>query len=96
MSAYAAASSYLALLSDLALKRMVDQAPRGRPGMGGTSVTLEVEGVRVFVKQVPVTGRELLPGSVRSTANLFGLPGSAGPWCACPPTACGRSPAPTG
>ena len=26
MSAYAAASSYLALLSDLALKRMVDQA----------------------------------------------------------------------
>jgi hypothetical protein len=31
--------------------------------------------VRVFVKQVPVTERELLPGNVRSTANLFGLPG---------------------
>ena len=43
--------------------------------MGGTSTALEVEGVRVFVKQVPVTGRELLPGNIRSTANLFGLPG---------------------
>jgi len=75
MSDYATASSHLALLSDLALEHMVDQAPRVRPGMGGTSATLEVEGVRVFVKQVPVTERELLPGNVRSTANLFGLPG---------------------
>jgi len=75
MSAYATASSHLALLSDLALERLVDQAPRGRPGMGGTSATLTVEGVRVFVKQVPVTSRELLPGYARSTANLFGLPG---------------------
>jgi len=75
LSAYATASSHLALLSDLALERMVDQAPRVRPGMGGTSTALEAGGVRVFVKQVPVTGRELLPGNVRSTANLFGLPG---------------------
>ena len=75
MSAYATASSHLALLSDLALKRMVDQAPQVRPGIGGTSATVEAEGVRVFVKQVPVTERELRPGNVRSTANLFGLPG---------------------
>jgi hypothetical protein len=75
ISAYASASSHLALLSDLALQRVVDQAPRGRPGMGGTSATLDVGGVRVFVKQVPVTERELLPGNMRSTANLFGLPG---------------------
>jgi hypothetical protein len=75
MSAYATASSHLALLSDLALERLVDEAPRFRPGIGGTSAALEVEGVPVFVKQVPVTRRELLPGNVRSTANLFGLPG---------------------
>lgn len=75
MPAYATASSHLALLSDQALERVVDQAPRVTPGIGGTSATLEVQGVRVFVKQVPVTGRELLPGNVRSTANLFGLPG---------------------
>ena len=75
MSAYATASSHLALLSDLALKRMVDQAPQVRPGIGGTSATVEAEGVRVFVEQVPVTERELRPGNVRSTANLFGLPG---------------------
>ena len=75
MSAYAAVSSHLALLTDWALERVVDQAPRVRPGMGGTSATVDVEGVRVFVKQVPVTERELIPGNVRSTANLFGLPG---------------------
>jgi hypothetical protein len=57
MSAYATASSHLALLSDLALERVVDEAPRVRPGIGGTSATLEVEGVRVFVKQVPVRSR---------------------------------------
>jgi hypothetical protein len=74
MSAYATASSHLALLSDLALERVVDQAPPGRPGIGGTSASVEVGGVRVFVKQIPVTERELLPGNVRSTANLFGLP----------------------
>ena len=68
MSAYAAASPYLALLSDLALKRMVDQAPRGRPGMGGTSVTLEVEGVRVFVKQVPVTAAGDRPRDIPASA----------------------------
>jgi hypothetical protein len=75
MTAYATASSHLALLSDLALEQVVDQAPPGRPGIGGTAASMEAGGVRVFVKQVPVTGRELLPGNVRSTANLFGLPG---------------------
>jgi hypothetical protein len=75
LSAYATASSHLALLSDLALERVVDQAPQVRPGMGGTSATIEVEGVPVFVKQVPVTERELLPSNARSTANLFELPG---------------------
>jgi len=75
MSAYATASSHLALLSDLALERVVDRAPQVRPGIGGTSATVEAGGVRVFVKQVPVTERELLPGNARSTANLFGLPG---------------------
>jgi hypothetical protein len=77
MSAYATASSHLALLSDLALERVVDEAPRVRPGIGGTSATLEVEGVRVFVKQVPVTERELLPGNVKSTANLTRYAGTA-------------------
>ena len=70
LSPYAAASSHLALLSDLALGRVVDRAPRGGAGIGGTSAAVEAGGVRVFVKQVPVTGRDLLPGNVRSTANL--------------------------
>ena len=74
LAAYATASSHLALLSDPVLDRALDQAPRLSPGIGGTAATMDVEGVRVFVKQIPVTERELLPGNVRSTANLFGLP----------------------
>jgi hypothetical protein len=33
-----------------------------------------VDGVRVFVKRVPLTDLELRPENMRSTANLFGLP----------------------
>jgi hypothetical protein len=43
-------------------------------GIGGTSASLDVDGVRVFVKRVPLTDLELRPENVRSTANLFGLP----------------------
>ncbi len=46
-------------------------------GIGGASALLEVEGVPVFVKSVPLTDRERLPGNAGSTANLFGLP----PFC---------------
>jgi hypothetical protein len=43
-------------------------------GIGGRTVLLEVEGSRVFVKQVRLTDLERWPEHVHSTANLFGLP----------------------
>lgn len=43
-------------------------------GIGGRSTLLEVDGVQVFVKRVPLTDIELHPNHVRSTANLFDLP----------------------
>ncbi|GIG69087.1 protein kinase family protein [Phytomonospora endophytica] len=43
-------------------------------GIGGSSVLLSVEGVRVFVKKIPLTDLEARPEHHRSTANLFGLP----------------------
>lgn len=43
-------------------------------GIGGRSALLEVAGHPVFVKRVPLTGLELRPEHVMSTANLFGLP----------------------
>ncbi|WP_228447605.1 protein kinase family protein [Streptomyces paludis] len=72
--AHRGVSSALASLSDRALGALVAGAvPLGR-GIGGTSVLVEVAGVPVFVKRVPLTDWERRPEHVRSTANLFGLP----------------------
>lgn len=43
-------------------------------GIGGRRAEMEVAGVPVFVKRVPLTDVELRPEHVRSTANLFELP----------------------
>jgi hypothetical protein len=45
---------------------------RGEVGVGGGSTVLDVEGVPVFAKRIPLTDREL--ARPRSTANLFDLP----------------------
>jgi hypothetical protein len=67
-------SGKLARLNDRDLGRLVDGARRLHRGIGGTSGVLDVEGVPVFAKRIPLTDRERLPENVRSTANLFGLP----------------------
>jgi len=74
LSAYATASTALGLLSDRRLADAVAAAPALGSGIGGRSAELDVDGVRVFVKHVPLTDLELLPENVRSTANLFELP----------------------
>lgn len=64
----------LALLSDHDLAALVAE---GRPmgtGIGGRATLVEVDGVQVFVKRLPLTDAERLPEHVRSTANLFGMP----------------------
>ena len=71
---YATASTHLALLSDRRLRTLVDGAAPVGSGLGGSTAVLDVEGVKVFVKRVPLTELELRPENVRSTANLFGLP----------------------
>ncbi|WP_405865854.1 protein kinase family protein [Streptomyces sp. NBC_00005] len=74
LSAHAAVSTALGLLSDRRLADAVAAAPALGSGIGGRSAELDVDGVRVFVKRVPLTELELRPENVRSTANLFGLP----------------------
>ncbi|MEV4625262.1 serine/threonine protein phosphatase [Micromonospora sp. NPDC049523] len=71
---YASVSTALALLDDRQLGRLVDEAPPVASGIGGAAVALEVEGVPVFAKRVPLTDLEREPGNVRSTANMFQLP----------------------
>lgn len=74
LAAYSAVSTRLSLLSDHRLRALAAAATPLGSGIGGRSAELDVDGTRVFVKRVPLTGIELLPRNVRSTANLFGLP----------------------
>ncbi|MFF9100264.1 protein kinase family protein [Streptomyces rubrogriseus] len=74
VSAYAAVGSRLSLLSDRRLGDAVSAAPSLGRGIGGRAAELDVEGMRVFVKRVPLTDIELRPEHVRSTANVFDLP----------------------
>lgn len=67
-------SSRLAQLGDGQLAALVDQAVAGRASIGGTTVALELDGVPIFVKLVPLTDLEWRPEHAKSTANLFQLP----------------------
>ncbi|WP_210406815.1 hypothetical protein [Prauserella flavalba] len=69
-----AVKTALSRLDDRRLAELVGQARPLGSGIGGTSALLDVEGVRVFVKRVPLTDLERLPGRLGSTANVFGLP----------------------
>ncbi|MFC5666508.1 protein kinase family protein [Kitasatospora misakiensis] len=74
LAAYGSAATRLSLLSDRRLGAVVASASDVGTGIGGRSAELDLDGVRVFVKRVPLTDVETRPENVRSTANLFGLP----------------------
>jgi hypothetical protein len=73
-AAHAKAGAALAALDDRRLADVLSAATPLGSGVGGRAAELEADGVRVFVKRVPLTDLELRPEHVRSTANLFGLP----------------------
>jgi hypothetical protein len=62
----------LAALDDAALGAALATATPVGQGIGGPVATMDVEGVPVFVKSLPLT--ELERQNPRSTANLFALP----------------------
>ncbi|MGP3914242.1 serine/threonine protein phosphatase [Nonomuraea sp. 10N515B] len=74
---YSDVASALALHSDRQLGESLEQAQILGSGIGGTSVLLDIDGVPVFAKRIPLTDLERRAGNVMSTANLFGLP----PFC---------------
>ena len=71
---YGTVAAALAPLSDRRLAALVARATPVGTGIGGDSARLDVEGVPVFVKRIPLTDLERRPEHVMSTANLFGLP----------------------
>ncbi len=71
-SHYRRLSGLLASRNDVELAALVKSGRANGVGVGGGAVVVDVDGVPVFVKRIPLTDRELAhPGS---TANLFELP----------------------
>jgi hypothetical protein len=65
-------SALLAARRDDELAAALRAAPTGAVGVGGGCAVLDVDGVPVFAKRIPITDREL--AHPRSTANLYDLP----------------------
>ncbi|UZN03764.1 serine/threonine protein phosphatase [Cellulomonas sp. S1-8] len=65
-------SAALAARADDALAALLHAAPTSTVGVGGGASVLDVDGVAVFAKRIPITDREL--AHAHSTANLFDLP----------------------
>jgi hypothetical protein len=77
LAAHREVSAALAARDEGELRALVAAGTPHGSGIGGRSVLLEVGGVPVFAKQVPLTDIERRPEHTGSTANLFGLP----PFC---------------
>jgi len=67
-----ALSAFLASCSDFQLDELVGTGRVKSVGVGGGSELIDVDGVPVFTKRIPLTGREVANSG--STANLFDLP----------------------
>jgi hypothetical protein len=65
-------SALLAGRDDGELTTLLRSAPTSTVGVGGGASVLDVDGVPVFAKRIPITDREL--AHPHSTANLFDLP----------------------
>ncbi|MFE7802747.1 hypothetical protein [Nocardia sp. NPDC057440] len=65
-------SAFLASHSDIELAELMDTGRPNSVGVGGGTAVLDVDGVSVFAKRIPLTDRELARRG--STANLFDLP----------------------
>ncbi|MEV0589708.1 hypothetical protein [Nonomuraea sp. NPDC050310] len=74
LTAHKTVSTTLAGLGDHELTELVAHAPGLGSGLGGRSALLDVAGIPVFVKRVPLSDLERRPDLVGSTANLFELP----------------------
>ena len=74
LAAHRTVATALSVLSDSDLVGLLAEGHALGSGIGGTVVTLEVEGVTVFAKSIPLTDVELRQENRMSTADLFGLP----------------------
>ncbi|HZP52972.1 hypothetical protein [Actinocrinis sp.] len=74
LAAHRVVATALAVKSDAELAELLAGGRSQGAGIGGSAVALEVAGVTVFAKSIPLTDLELRSENHRSTADLFGLP----------------------
>lgn len=75
IESYARISAALALLSTSELTHRVNEAEPLGTGIGGSTLTLQIDGLPLlFAKRIRLTDLELRPEHRMSTANIFELP----------------------
>ena len=74
LAAHRLVATALAVQSDAQLAGLLADGSAAGSGLGGSVVTLDVEGVPVLAKSIPLTEVELRPEHRGSTADPFGLP----------------------
>ncbi|MGV9312232.1 protein kinase family protein [Streptomyces sp. NPDC003691] len=74
LNAHRTAATALARYGDGELSALLAEARSQGQGIGGSSAVLDVEGVPVFVKRLPLTDIERAAGRRHSTADPYGLP----------------------
>ena len=72
-SRYNYISQHLEKLNNEAISDLLEQGTSLHSGWG-TSVKLEIDGIPIFVKKVPLNDLEGRPENIRSTENLFDIP----------------------
>ncbi len=73
-SQYHRISEYLNTLSDPELTTILEQGTFLKSGISGTTFKVEINGIPLFVKQIPLNELEGKPENILSTKNLYGLP----------------------
>jgi hypothetical protein len=68
------AGDALDALTDHQLVELLEATPPLQAGIGGTAQLVDLAGVTIFVKRLPLTELESRPDHLGSTANLFDLP----------------------
>ncbi len=72
-SRYNYISQHLEKLNDESISALLEQGTSLHSGWG-SSVKLEIDGIPIFVKKVPLNEVEGSPENIRSTKNLFDIP----------------------
>lgn len=66
-------SQYLGSLSDEAILSLLKQGTSSQSGWASI-IKLDIDGIPIFVKQIPLNAVEGSPQNIKSTKNVFGLP----------------------